>query len=93
MLETLRQRLRKVRTGLYRLWRLSVNQTCGYRLRTDGVTRSIERVVDTQVIGDHLYITDIDGLTYIVALAHVRSLLPIQYASEHRMLNPVQVVG
>lgn len=82
-----------VRAGLARLWRFSFSGVCGYRLRTEGGTRTVERVVDTQVIGEHLYLTDIDGLTYIVALAHVRSLLPIQYASEHRMLHPLQVVG
>jgi len=53
----------------------------------------VERVIDCQVIGEHVCLTDIDGRTYLVALSEVRYLAPSGFTGARVMPKPLQVVA
>lgn len=82
--------LRRVASAARRLWRLCTSGETAYRLKLAGSARTIERVVDHQIRGDSLVLTDCDGTLYIVALSEVRYLLP---RGQLRSVTPVRVCG
>lgn len=94
MLKGLMRWLIRGKAAALRLWRLSSCRVCGYRLRSqDGESRVLDRIVDTRLIGEHIFMTDIDGRTYTVALSSVSLLVPIDLRPAASTLQPIQVVG
>ncbi|MEK9722306.1 MAG: hypothetical protein VW405_02320 [Rhodospirillaceae bacterium] len=85
--------LRLVFARARRLWRLAGSRVCAYRLRTDDETRLVERVIDVQVLGDHVFLTDIDGRVYLVELAFVRCLAPVDFRGARRLPRPIPVAA
>lgn len=93
MTRSLRQRLRVYVARARRLWRLAGSRVCAYRLRTEDENRLLERVIDVQVSGGHVRITDIDGRVYLVALDDVRYLAPTDFRGAKRMPRPIPVAA
>lgn len=53
----------------------------------------IGRVIDSQIVGDHLYITDLEGLSYIVRLEEVKHFVPVRALPVNRPMRALQVIG
>lgn len=64
-----------------------------YRLRTDDGTCQVRRVVQSEVIGDHLRVTDLDGCAYIVRLSSVVSYQPVKRPQDFAQWKPIPVEG
>lgn len=67
-----------------------------YRLHLEsGSKRTLRRIVATRMLGEHqqhLELRDIDGALYVVALAEVRSIMPVRTVHPFAV-TPVTALG
>ena len=93
MLHRISRLARRFVVALHRFWRLGTSSVLAYRLQLRDQTKTIGRVIDSRVIGEHLCITDIDGATYLVHVVEVRSYMPLRSVASLRYIGNLQVVG